>query len=92
MSDDARPLATTPFETVIALLEAVGSDRSSLDRVAFASSFAQGESAWVAETAWQADLKGLKVRREASIGGVPRVDLEVDGTAVESKPPSVPGP
>lgn len=85
MDDGHQPLTTTAFETVVSVLHNVGDDPTSLERIAFSSTFAQGESAWVAEAAWQAARKGLNVRREAAVGGVSRVDLEINGTAVEFK-------
>ncbi|WP_147066977.1 hypothetical protein [Knoellia locipacati] len=75
----------TRFDIIVELLREVGDDIASRDRIALATSFSHGESAWVAETAWQAAHRGLHVKREASVGGVPRVDLEVAGTAVEFK-------
>lgn len=75
----------TPFEILVALIKDVGVDAASRDRIALASTFSHGESAWVAETAWQAAQRGLHVKREATVGEAARVDLEVAGTAVEFK-------
>jgi len=75
----------TPFETIVAVIKDLGDDTASRDRVALASTFSHGESAWVAETAWHAAHRGLHVKREATVGGAARVDLEVAGTAVEFK-------
>jgi hypothetical protein len=44
-----------------------------------------GESAWVAEVAFHAAESGLVARREVTVGGAPRVDLELAGAAVEFK-------
>lgn len=75
----------TPLDVVVGILRNVGTDVASRDRIALASTFSHGENAWVAETAWHAAQRGLDVKREATVGGVPRVDLDVDGTAVEFK-------
>lgn len=73
------------LDRVAALVRQVGHDRESLQRIAFASTLSHGESAWVTEMAWQAYTLRMHVARETNIGGIPRVDLAVNGTAIEFK-------
>lgn len=75
----------TPMDVVITLLQLVADSVESRERIALASTFSHGEHAWVSETAWQAAHRGIPVAREASLGGVTRVDLVLGGTAVEFK-------
>lgn len=73
------------MDVVVKLLNLVAGDVESRERIALASTFSHGEHAWVSETAWQAAQRGIHVAREASLGGLTRVDLVVGGTAVEFK-------
>ncbi len=57
---DAEPSAArSPFETVVSILQAVGSDRSSMDRVAFASTSHLTEANGL-------DIQGLKANVTAT--------------------------
>ncbi|KAB7743194.1 hypothetical protein GA707_13810 [Nostocoides sp. F2B08] len=73
------------MDIVVNLLRLVSDSVESRERIAFASTLSHGEHAWVSETAWQAAHRGLHVAREASLGGLTRVDLVVGGTAIEFK-------
>jgi len=75
----------TPFDIVVDVLNSVAQDPQSRDRIAQASLFSHGESAWVSESAWHAGHRGIHVAREATTGGSPRTDLVVAGAAVEFK-------
>lgn len=75
----------TPLDIVVDVLSSVAQDSQSRDRVAQASVFSHGESAWVSESAWHAGHRGVHVARESKVGNSPRTDLEIDGTAIEFK-------
>ncbi len=75
---------------VVSALEAIGHDTAGLDRLALASSFAQGESQWVWETILrlvQAGVPHAAVEREIPVKAMlgSRIDLRVYETAVEFK-------
>ncbi|MFD3430966.1 hypothetical protein [Nocardia fluminea] len=91
LTDEISPAPGTfddAYHDVVAALTAIGEDPAALDRMAFAVTLADTESAWVQETAYQLLRLGVParlLRREATVGTHLRADLAIGATAIEFK-------
>ena len=88
VSETAFAVFDDVVDAVVAGLAAIGHDPSGLARLAYASTFGHGESAWVQDTAYQILKMGVpasEIRRESTVGAQRMVDLLVGNTPIEFK-------